>query len=176
MTDFLKLGSKKIEIQWHNENRKNLPTLIFIHEGLGCVRMWKDFPKKLSELTGCPAFVYSRFGYGKSDPSPLPWKMNFMHMEALKILPQILQCARIKEYLLIGHSDGGSISIIFAGSPHSKGLKGVITEAAHVFCEPVTVKSIQQAKINYHRHNLKQGLEKYHGRQTTRSGDGMMSG
>lgn len=164
--DFLTLGSGKLEIQWHGREIKDRPTLIFLHEGLGCTRMWKDFPLRVSQKTGCPALVFSRFGYGASAPCPVPWKINFMHTQALSVLPQILKAAEIKAYILIGHSDGGSISIIFAGSPMAMGLKGVITEAAHVFCEPVTVSCIQQAKINYDHHNLKQGLEKYHGSNT----------
>jgi len=178
LTKFLQLDSQKIEIQWHqnvlneqkNQNSsKNLPALIFLHEGLGCAGMWKDFPARLSQKTHCPALVFSRSGYGKSDPSSLPWKINFMHVQALKILPEIIKKAQIKDYILIGHSDGASIGIIFSGSPYIKelkGLKGLITEAAHVFCEQITVECIQQAKINYENHNLKQGLEKYHGKNT----------
>ncbi len=172
MTDYLQLGSKKIEIQWHHnlqnnqDGQKGRPALIFLHEGLGCTRLWKDFPEKLSKKTGCPALVFSRFGYGKSDASPLPWKINFMHDQALKTLPEIIAQAQIKQYILIGHSDGGSIGIIFSGSPgikKLKGLKGLITEAAHVFCEKITVDCIKLAKTNYEHHNLKLKLEKYHG-------------
>ncbi|RLC04687.1 MAG: alpha/beta hydrolase [Deltaproteobacteria bacterium] len=166
MTDFLKLGNKKIEVQWYPVEQKDHPTLIFLHEGLGCTRMWKNFPQMLSQNTGCPALVFSRFGYGNSDPSPLPWKVNFMHKEALNVLPAILKTAHIKNYILIGHSDGGSIGIVFSGSSCSNGLKGLITEAAHVFCEQITVDCIRQAKVNYERHNLKQGLKKYHGKNT----------
>ena len=162
MTDFLKLNSQKIEIQWHRKEEKNRPVLIFLHEGLGCTRMWKNFPEKLSGLTGCPALIFSRFGYGSSDPCPLPWKINFMHKEALRILPNIIKKAGIKNYILIGHSDGGSIGIIFSGSPYTKGLKGLITEAAHVFCEQKSVESIKQAKSYYEHKDLKQRLEKYH--------------
>ena len=166
LTNFLTLGSKKIEIQWHRKNETRLPTLIFLHEGLGCATMWKDFPAKVSQNTGCPSLVFSRFGYGNSDPCPLPWKINFMHKQALHILPEIIKQAQIKNYLLIGHSDGGSIAIIFAGSPCARGLKGMITQSAHVFCEQITVDCIRQAKINYEQHHLKQGLEKYHGSNT----------
>lgn len=163
---FLTLGSKKIEIQWHKTDERNMPTLIFLHEGLGCTRMWKDFPARVSRATGCPALLFSRFGYGNSDPSPLPWKINFMHKEARYILPDIIKKAHIKDYILIGHSDGGSIAIILAGSPNARGLKGLITQSAHVFCEQITVDCIRQAKINYEQHQLRQGLEKYHGKNT----------
>ena len=166
MTNFLKLGTQKIEVQWHQKRQKDQSTLIFLHEGLGCTGMWKDFPRKISQETGCPSLVFSRFGYGNSDPCPTPWKINFMHKEALSILPEIIKETQIKDYILIGHSDGGSIGTIFAGSPYTKGLKGLITEAAHVFCEQITVDCIQQAKINYEQHTLRQGLEKYHGKNT----------
>ena len=128
--------------------------------------MWKDFPDRLSQKTGCPALVFSRLGYGKSDPSPLPWKVNYMHRQALRTLPKVIEAANIKEFVLIGHSDGGSIGIVFSGSPAAKGLKGLITEAAHVFCERISVDSIAKARISYERRDLKKGLEKYHGRNT----------
>ncbi|MFH1985859.1 MAG: alpha/beta hydrolase [Pseudomonadota bacterium] len=166
VTSFLTIESRKIEIQRHNNERSDRPWLIFLHEGLGCSAMWRDFPRRLSREAGCPALVYSRFGYGNSDPAPLPWKLNYMHKEALNILPKVIEAADIKEYILIGHSDGGSIGIIFSGSPVAKGLKGLITEAAHVFCEPLSVDSIAKAKISYEHHELKKGLEKYHGRNT----------
>ena len=166
MIEFLKLHSGKIEIQWHNAKITNRPTLVFMHEGLGCAGMWKDFPKRVSDSTGCPSFVFSRFGYGNSDYSSLPWKINFMHTQALKLLPQILKQAGIEKYILIGHSDGGSIGIISAGSKDTKGLLGLITLAAHVFCEQRTVDSIQQAKINYEQQDLKKALQKYHGKNT----------
>ncbi len=166
MTDYLSIDGSQLEIEWINPVLKNRPCLVFLHEGLGCTAMWKDFPKRLSETTGCPAFVFSRLGYGKSAPSPLPWKLNFMHKEALFVLPKVLTTAQIKEYILVGHSDGGSIGIIFAGSQHAVGLTGLITEAAHLFCEELSVSSIAQAKINYERGSLKQGLAKYHSQNT----------
>ncbi len=166
MTNYLTLTSGKIEIQWHGKNKADRPVLIFLHEGLGCARMWKDFPKKLSLATKCPALVFSRYGYGLSDPSPLPWKINFMHKQALCILPEIIKKTGIKTYILVGHSDGGSIGIIFSGSNSAKGLQGIITLAAHVFCEQETIESIQQAKISYDQYDLKQRLKKYHGKNT----------
>ncbi|NOX33331.1 MAG: alpha/beta hydrolase [Deltaproteobacteria bacterium] len=166
MTDFLKLDSGKIEIQWNKKREKDSPTLIFLHEGLGCTGMWKDFPETVSKNTGCPSLIFSRFGYGSSDPCPVPWKINFMHKEALRVLPDIIKKTQINNYILVGHSDGGSIGIIFAGSPYAKGLKGLITLAAHVFCEQITKDCIQQAKINYKLGNLKKALEKYHGKNT----------
>ncbi|OGR09775.1 MAG: hydrolase [Desulfobacula sp. GWF2_41_7] len=163
---FLKIGSEQIEIQWHRQEENGYPTLIFLHEGLGCTEMWKDFPSLLSQKTGCPSLVFSRLGYGASDPSPIPWKINFMHKEGLYFLPALMKEAKIRDHILIGHSDGGSISIIYAGSPYAKGLKALITMAAHVFCEEITLKSIYQANINYEYCDLRKKLEKYHGKNT----------
>ncbi len=166
MTQYLKIDGRKLECQWHNPQSQSNPALVFLHEGLGCTRLWRDFPQKLSQQTGCPAFVFSRFGYGDSDACLLPRKVNFMHTEALTVLPRVLQAAGIKDHIIVGHSDGGSIGIIYAGTPLASQLKGLVTAAAHVFCEKITVESIFQAKINYEQGNLKKGLEKYHGKNT----------
>lgn len=166
LSQVLPVLSHHLEIQWHGDRNSERPVLIFLHEGLGCVEMWKDFPKTVSQRTGCPALVFSRPGYGRSSPSPLPWKVNFMHQQAVKLMPAVIQQANIKQFILIGHSDGGSISLIFAGSPGIKErarLKGVMTLAAHVFCEKMTVDAIRQAKTDYQKGMLKKGLEKYHG-------------
>ncbi len=130
--------------------------------------MWKDFPETLSQNVLCPALVYSRLGYGKSDSDPSPYKVNFMHTHALNDLPLMIQKLKINNYILIGHSDGGSISLINAGSQkvNHNGLLGVITEAAHLFCEKITVKSIEHAKIAYENTELKARLYKYHGKNT----------
>jgi pimeloyl-ACP methyl ester carboxylesterase len=129
--------------------------------------MWKTFPQRLAGQTGCDAFVFSRSGYGASDPGPLPWKLNFMHTQALTVLPDILATAGIGTYILIGHSDGGSIALIHAGGRHAlPGLKAVITEAAHVFCEPFTLASIRAARTAYVSGGLKEKLARYHGDNT----------
>ena len=157
------IENQKFEVQRYNWQISGRPCLIFLHEGLGCVSMWKDFPGQLSDQTQCPALVFSRLGYGRSSPKPLPWKLNFMHQEAVQVLPKIIAASGIREYILVGHSDGGSIGIIFSGSPKlTKGLKGLITEAAHVLCETVSVDSIAEAKVLYETGTLKKGLEKYH--------------
>ncbi|MCK5836248.1 MAG: alpha/beta hydrolase [Desulfobacula sp.] len=157
------IQEQRIEVQWHCSGPPENPTLVFLHEGLGCVDLWKDVPLQLSQMTQCNAFVFSRLGYGKSDESKIPKKINFMHREALGFLPAVLDAAKIKDHILIGHSDGGSMGIIYGGSPHSVHLKGLIIEAAHVFCEPLTVDSIQKAKNDFLKHDLKNKLEKYHG-------------
>jgi pimeloyl-ACP methyl ester carboxylesterase len=167
MTDFLTVDNTRFEIRWLRQGKKNRPVLVFLHEGLGCVDMWKSFPEHLASQTGCDGFVFSRQGYGRSDPCPLPWKINFMHVQALKVLPKILGAAGIQDHMLIGHSDGGSIALIHAGSRHASfRLKGVITESAHVFCEPVTLSSIRAARQAYETDRLKEKLARYHGENT----------
>lgn len=161
--EYLKIGGKQLETAWHGPSPKEAPTLVFLHEGLGCVAMWRDFPAKLSAATGCGAFVYSRLGYGRSDPCPLPRSIRFMHDEGLQVLPEVIQNIGIREFIIVGHSDGGSIAIIYAGGKPKASLRGIITEAAHVFCEDITITSIEKAKETYLNGNLRRRLQKYHG-------------
>jgi pimeloyl-ACP methyl ester carboxylesterase len=137
-----------------------------LHEGLGSVALWGDFPAKLAAATGCGALVYSRLGYGRSDACDLPLSLRFMHDEGLQVLPALLEVVGIRECILVGHSDGGSIAIIYAGGTVADPLRGVITEAPHVFCEEITVRSIQKTRESYQSGSLRQKLMKYHGANT----------
>jgi len=162
LTDYLTLQEGKIEYQLHGPSPEGSPTLVFLHEGLGCVSMWKDFPEKLAEKTGCAVLVYSRFGYGKSDPCDLPRSTRFMHEEGLGVLPRVIEQAGIRDHFLIGHSDGGSIALIYAGGIRPASLKGVVSIAAHVFCEPVTADSIRKAKEAWENGQLRKKLYRHH--------------
>lgn len=159
----LTIAGGRVEFARISAMSDNQTTLVFLHEGLGCIALWREFPAKLAALTGCEAFVFSRFGYGGSDPCPLPRPVSFMHDEGLTVFPQIIKQASIDDYIIIGHSDGGSIALIHAGGSASKGLRGVITEAAHVSCEPFNIEAIKQAKENYIKNDLRKKLKKYHG-------------
>lgn len=159
-------GVGRFEVQRHAYASFGRPVLVFLHEGLGCVALWKGFPERLCAATRCDGFVFSRLGYGRSDPSPLPWKLNFMHTQAFNILPRVLKSAGIKEHILVGHSDGGSIALLHGGGPHAADLKGIITMAAHVFCEPVTTAAIEAARQAYLTRDLKTKLSRYHGANT----------
>ena len=158
----IQINEKSLESVWHGPTPEDAPTLIFLHEGLGSVSMWRDFPKKLSLQTGCGALVYSRFGYGQSEKCELPWSLNFMHKEGLEILPEIIAQCKIQKYILVGHSDGASIALIHAGSEYSEKLLGMVNEAPHVFCESLTISSIQKLRENYHSGNLRERLKKHH--------------
>ena len=101
------LDARHLEAAWWGPSPADAPTLVLLHEGLGCVALWRDVPALLAEATGCGVFAYSRFGYGQSDPKPLPWPLTYMQDEAHDVLPRVLDAAGIREAVLIGHSDGG---------------------------------------------------------------------
>lgn len=160
---FLTIDNKPIEYVWYGPSPDEATTLVFLHEGLGCVKMWRDFPAKVAAATGCGVLVYSRFGYGRSAACERPRPLRYMHDEALDILPQILAALNIQDAILIGHSDGGSIALIYAGGSESQILRGVVTTAAHVFCEQISVDSIREAREAYLHTNLRDKLKRYHG-------------
>jgi pimeloyl-ACP methyl ester carboxylesterase len=140
-------------------------TLVFLHEGLGCLAMWRDFPRRVALATGCRALNYSRAGYGGSDPCPLPRPLTFMHDEGLKVLPQILDSVGIRSAVLVGHSDGASIALINAGGAADRRIKGLVLMAPHVFVEELTIRSIRAAVAAYHATDLRERLSRYHGAQ-----------
>lgn len=152
-----------LESLWFGPPPSASPTLVFLHEGLGSARMWRDFPQKLSDATGCGAFVYSRAGYGSSEPKPLPWPVRYMHDEAV-VLKSVLHDNGIRDAILVGHSDGASIAII-AGSDGLQPveLRGMILEAPHVFAEPGGLASIASMKKAYETTDLREKLARYHG-------------
>jgi pimeloyl-ACP methyl ester carboxylesterase len=164
--EYLTVGGDRLEIAWHGPAPKDAPTLVFLHQGLGCVAMWREFPAKLAAATGCGALVYSRLGYGRSDPCLLPRSMDYLHREGLAVLPELLRVAGIRKCVLIGHSDGGSIAIVYAGGTPAGPLCGLITEAAHVFCEELSIRSIEQTRETYLHGSLHQKLKRYHGTNT----------
>ena len=143
----------------------NRPGLVFLHEGLGSIDQWRDFPEKICIATGCPVLVYDRWGYGGSDPLTEPRRPDYLHDEALVSLPEVLNQCAIDKPILIGHSDGGSIAIIYAGTYPQK-VAGIITEAAHVFVENVTVKGIKRAVEVYESTDLKERLANFHDNNT----------
>lgn len=159
-------GGGRLEALWIGPGPDQAATLVLLHEGLGCVALWRDFPTRLAAITGCGVLVYSRLGYGGSDPCPLPRPIDFMHHEGLTVLPAVIRQTGIQDHLLVGHSDGGSIALIHAGGKPCPGLKGVVTLAAHVFCEDLTRQSIAAARERYLNGDLKARLSAYHSTNT----------
>ena len=141
------------------------PCLVFLHEGLGCVAMWKDFPRLLCRTTGCPGLIYDRVGYGKSSPLNHTRTIHYMHEYALHELPMLLETVIPQTpFILIGHSDGGSISLIY-GAERPSLLRGIITEAAHVFVDSETIAGIKATDEAWKK-GILTGLSKYHGDKT----------
>ena len=141
--------------------KPNAPAMVFLHEGLGSVAMWRDFPQRVADATGCEAVVYSRYGYGRSAPLEAPRQPRYMHDEGLLALPEFLDKLAIDRPFLLGHSDGGSIALIHAGGT-PRPVSGVIVMAPHVLVEEVSVRSIAAAADAYRTSDLPQRLGRYH--------------
>jgi pimeloyl-ACP methyl ester carboxylesterase len=155
------VDGKRLEAIRIEARHSSLPAIVMLHEGLGSVAHWKDFPLHLAEETGAGIFAYSRHGHGKSDPLREARPVSYMHHEAQVVLPDILHQARIERPVLLGHSDGASIAIVYAGMfPDSPA--GLVLEAPHVFVEDITVSSITQARVLYNGTDLPQRLARYH--------------
>jgi pimeloyl-ACP methyl ester carboxylesterase len=156
------IGHKHLETRWWGPGPEDAPTLVLLHEGLGCVALWRDFPDALAESTGCGVFAYSRFGYGGSDLVTLPRPMSYMHDEALEVLPRILDAAGVRRALLIGHSDGGSIAAIHAGAVRDPRVAGIVLIAAHFFVEEINIAAIRAIRHTYASGDLRERLARYH--------------
>ncbi|HEY5292468.1 MAG TPA: alpha/beta hydrolase [Burkholderiales bacterium] len=136
------------------------PTLVFLHEGLGSISQWRDFPDRIVEDTGLPAMVYARYGHGQSEALQQPHGVDFMHREALESLPELLRQLGIARPILVGHSDGASIALIYAGSGHP--LQGLVAMAPHVFVEDISIQGIVAAKQAFETGDLPQKLARHH--------------
>jgi len=144
---------------------KDRPTLVFLHEGLGCIEIWRDFPETLCKSLGCSGLVYDRRGYGGSEMLEGPWPVDYLETESLTYLPALLKEFGINHAVLIGHSDGGTIALITAAS-HSKLVSGIITEAAHIFVEQITIDGIRRAVKAFETTPLKEKFARYHKENT----------
>lgn len=153
-------AGRSIHYQWI-DGESGKPTLVFLHEGLGSIGQWRDFPAKVVAATGCRALVYDRYGYGQSDVLAEKQRtVRFMHDEALIALPELLRSLSVENPILVGHSDGASIALIHAGAKHP--VRGVCAMAPHVFIEPECLKSIDKAAEAFENTDLKDRLGRYH--------------
>ena len=158
---FATINGRRIEYRVILGDATAQPTLVFLHEGLGCVTLWRDFPDKVAAALGARALVYSRFGYGQSDGLLAARTSRFMHEEALDVLPALLDQLGIERPMLIGHSDGASIAVIQAGAS-GRPVHSVVATAPHVFVEPICAESIAKIRATYREGDLRQRLAKYH--------------
>jgi pimeloyl-ACP methyl ester carboxylesterase len=158
---FLTIDGHRLEILWIEPNRADGPPIVMLHEGLGSIALWKDFPLSVAAATGGGVLVYSRYGHGNSDRLQEKRPLDFMHHEAQVVLPELLAKLRIEQPILLGHSDGGSIALLYAGAfPGSP--QAVILEAPHVFVEDLSVASIAAAKASFQATGFRQKLARYH--------------
>ena len=153
----------RLEYEWLSPRQivTGRPDIVFLHEGLGSLAMWKDFPQAVANATGCRALVYSRCGYGQSDALRSPRDLRYMHTEALQVLPALLDQLHIASPVLLGHSDGGSIALIFGGGS-GRSAAGLIVLAPHVLVEPISVQSIAAAREAFLNTDLRDKLRRYH--------------
>ncbi len=155
------VDGKRLETLWIPSTDPEARTIVMLHEGLGSLGAWKNFPRDLAARTGCNVLVYSRYGHGGSDKLMEERPVAFMHHEGEVVLPELLDKLGIPRPILLGHSDGGSIALIFAGA-YPERCAALILEAPHVFVEDLSVASITEAKMNYQTTNLPQKLARYH--------------
>ena len=151
----------RLEYQWLGDAGPAVPTVVFLHEGLGSIAMWKDFPARFCREHGLRGLVYSRYGYGRSTPKPPGerWTPAFMHAQAHDVLPRLLAHLGVERPWLFGHSDGGSIALLHAARFDPA---GIVVVAPHIFVEAVSIASIEAARSAYESTGLRERLGRYH--------------
>src|SRR5438874_13313865 len=158
----LRIGASDLEYCMIGPAADDAPTIVMLHEGLGSVGLWGDFPDRLQAATRACVFVYSRSGYGASTPVELPRPLDYMHIEALEILPKLLEEIGFRRGLLLGHSDGASIAAIYAGGVADHRVRGVGMIAPHFIVEDISVRSIEEIKQVFETTSLKAKLARWH--------------
>ena len=156
-------GGAALECRAFGPSPEEAPTIVMLHEGLGCVALWRDFPARVAEATGMGVFAYSRAGYGRSDRATLPRPIDYMTREAVDVLPDVLNVIGFRRGILLGHSDGATIATIHAGSVEDFRVRGLILMAPHFVTEPEGLASIAEARTAYETGDLRTTLAKYHG-------------
>jgi pimeloyl-ACP methyl ester carboxylesterase len=155
---FVEIDGARLELR----RLEGSPTLVFLHEGLGSVSAWREFPAKLATACGAGALVYSRAGYGRSSPCTPPRPLDYMQHEGRVVLPALLAACAVDDAILVGHSDGGSIALVAASLDRARRIRALVLEAAHVFCEDLSVASITAAREAYLHGDLRARLARHH--------------
>ena len=155
------VDGRSLEAAWWGPAPDGTDSIVLLHEGLGCVAMWRDFPETLARATGLGVFAWSRFGYGRSDPALLPRPISYMHDEA-QLLPRVLDAAGVRRCALLGHSDGASIAAIHSGTAPDERVAGLVLIAPHFFVEDRSIASIAAIRTAYRDTNLRERLARYH--------------
>jgi pimeloyl-ACP methyl ester carboxylesterase len=163
MTDRLLIDGVSLETRWIGPGPAEAPTIVMLHEGLGCVASWGSFGEALAKDTGYGVFQYSRAGYGGSDPVALPRPLTYMQDEGLRVLPKVLAAIGFTRGVLLGHSDGASIATIYLGGVEDHRVRGLALIAPNFFVEDGGVANIEKIRVAYLEGDLRQRLAKYHG-------------
>jgi pimeloyl-ACP methyl ester carboxylesterase len=163
-TGFLTINASDLEYRMLGPSPADAPTIVMLHEGLGSAGLWGDFPEKLQAATGAGILLYSRAGYGASTPAQLPRPIDYMQIEAIDVLPKLLDAIGFQRGLLLGHSDGASIAAIYAGSHQDHRVQGIVLIAPHFVVEDISVASIAEIKTAYETTDLKAKLARWHHR------------
>ena len=153
----------ELEYSWTGAAASDAPVMVFLHEGLGSIAMWRDFPQRLCDRLGVRGLIYSRFGYGRSTARPRHEKLprNYLQREAGEVLPELLAALGVTRPYLFGHSDGGSIALLAAADDPS-GYPAILVMAPHIFVEQVCIENIQAARVAYHEKGLRERLARFH--------------
>jgi pimeloyl-ACP methyl ester carboxylesterase len=159
---FLTIGTSGLEYRMIGPAPEDAPTIVMLHEGLGSAGLWGDFPEKLQAATGAGVLAYSRAGYGASSPVTLPRPLDYMHIEALEVLPELLETIGFRRGLLVGHSDGASIAAIYAGGIQDHRIRGLALIAPHFVVEDISVASIEAIGKAYQTTDLRAKLARWH--------------
>jgi pimeloyl-ACP methyl ester carboxylesterase len=161
-TGFLTIGASELEYRMIGPAPDEAPTIVMLHEGLGCAGLWGDFPEKLQAATGTGVFVYSRAGYGASTPVKLPRPLDYMQIEALDVLPKLLDQIGFRRGMLLGHSDGASIAAIYAGGVADHRVRAVAMIAPHFIVEEMGLAAIAETSKTYETGSLRARLARWH--------------
>jgi pimeloyl-ACP methyl ester carboxylesterase len=156
------VGETSLEGAWFGPRPQDGPTIVVMHEGLGSVSIWRDFPERLAKATNAGVFVFSRAGYGRSSPVPLPRPVDYLRREAVDVLPKILDAIGFRRGILLGHSDGASIAAIYAGSVQDHRVRGLVLIEPHFFVEEMNLAAIRKFANDYKTTDLRTRLQRHH--------------
>ena len=156
------IAGHEVEVVRHDGRDPGAPTIVFLHEALGCIDLWRDFPRRVADATGCPTVAWSRWGYGRSEPRPAPWPFDYHEGEAVDAVPDLLATLGIGEHVLWGHSDGATIALLNAGLVPGDGLVGVVSVAGHVLVESAGPDAMVDVAERFEHGDLRHRLGRYH--------------
>jgi len=158
----IEIDGSSIESAWFGPKPSEAPTIVMMHEGLGSLSTWRDIPERLARTTNSGVFVFSRTGYGRSSEATLPRPIDYLHREATQVLPKVLKKIGFQRGILLGHSDGGSIAAIYAGSFQDHRVCGLVLIEPHFFVEDINIEAIRRTAKDYETTDLRTRLQRHH--------------